>query len=184
MYVHDQYDVVWYSQERRADAERVLKRLDLQEAIDRQVGDLCMSQDGVPIPGQKVVGRCVCRNFLGAGDLALGDPSIADLCNLTDHGPGLVGGYFNAEYLLSDRLKIASDQQADRELAAWVSPPLKAHDFARLSWGAFWSCLGCALAALCTLHRYLKRTKKRRIRSLGELEQAAAQLLGEVARGV
>jgi hypothetical protein len=178
------YDVVWYSSDRRADAEKVLRRLDLQEAIDRQIGDLCMSQDGVDIPGQKCVGRCVCRNFLGAGALSLGDPRIADLCALTDHGTGLVGGYFTAEYLLSDQLKADADAQAMLEIRAYQQPPLKSHHFLKLAWSSFVSWVACSCAVLFTLPRYLKRQKARQLRSLAELEPAAGQLISEVTRGI
>ena len=177
------YDVVWYSPDRRDDAERVLRRLDLQEAIDRQIGDLRMSQPGIPIPGQSGIGRCVCRNFLGAECLPLGDPSITGALALTDHGPGLVGGYLTAEFLLSGELQEAQDAQAERERRALTPRAPKSHEFVALSIRAALTCLVCAFAAFWTLPRYLKRERKRRIRSLAELEVAASELLGAMKGG-
>lgn len=177
------YDVVWYAPDRRDDAEKVIRRLDLQEAIDRQCGDLCMS-DGAQIPGQALKGRCICRNFLGAGGLALGNPDVADLCTLTDHGPGLVGGNFKAEYLLSEKLQEDADAQAQREIRAYQQPPIKSHTFARLAWSSLVSFIGCSFAAVFTLPRYFKRVPVRKLRSIAELEVAAGQLIGEVTRGI
>jgi hypothetical protein len=178
------YDVVWYSPERRSDAEKVLLRLDLAEAIDRQCGDLRLSHGAVTIPGQTGVGRAACRNFLGAEGLALGSPEVASLCVLTDHGPGLVGGMLNETYILSERLGDDAEEQAQREIRVYQAPPVKSHTFAGLAWASLISCVSCAVAAVLTLPRYLKRTPVRRLRSLAELEAAAGQLVAEATRGI
>ncbi len=178
------YDVIWYAPARRSDAEKVLRRLDLAEAVGRQCGDLRMSSEPAKIPGQSGVGLCVCRNFLGAEGLTMGSPNLAALCDLTDHGDGLVGGMLKAEYLLSEQLASDAEEQADREIRVYQAPPVKAHTFARLAWESLVACVGCSLAVIFTLPRYLKRTPTRRIRSLAELEVAAGRLVAEVKGGI
>ena len=176
------YDIVWYSPSRIADAEKVLRRLDLAEAIERGCPDLLLSTPGVDIPGQRTKGRAACRNFLGAHYLAsafgLGSPGVHDLCDLTQHGEGLVGGVLKPEVLLSPEVEEAEQIQAEREARSFIVPPARFGALFRLSLGSLIAAVAYAVAALFSIPRSLKPRPQRKIRSLAELEVEAAMVMG------
>lgn len=180
------YDVVWYSPARRSDAERVLKRLSLGEAVRRDCPDLNMSSDGVPIPGQSLAGRCVCRNFIGASDcMPLGNTSkIADWCTLTDHGDGLVGGELKPEFWLSSELAQSEEIAVEREEMLRAMKPMPAGKLFRACMATLFASFALFIAFLCAIPRCFKKQRKRQIRSLAELEVEFARVFGALKRGI
>jgi hypothetical protein len=180
------YDVVWYAPDRVADAERVLERLPLDEVVTRGCPDLCLSQPGIPIPGQDGLGTCACANFLGASDcLQLGASSrVAALCELTDHGTGLVGGTLKASFWLSPDLRAAEEIAEDRErLLLAQKPPTAGYLFAcaRVALSTF---ILTSIACLCAIPRSFRKEPKRTIRPLSVLEREAGIMLGALKRGI
>jgi hypothetical protein len=180
------YDVVWYTPNRLDDAARVLKRLTVEEVRERECPDLLMSQAGVPIPGQKVNGRCVCRNFTGAVDcMNLGATDhIASLCSLSDHGEGLVGGILLPSFWLSDGLKDAERLTEERESSLRASNPLTARQLFRCSIASLSSFIIFGIASIVAIPRSFRKEPKRKIRTLAELENEGARLFGAIARGI
>jgi hypothetical protein len=180
------YDVVWYTPNRSDDAARVLKRLTLDEVNERECPDLLMGQAGVPIPSQKVKGRCVCRNFMGAVDcMHLGATDhIASLCSISDHGEGLVGGILLPSFWLSDVLKGAEQSAEERESSLRASKPLTARQLLKCSIASLSSFVVFGIASIIAIPRSFRKEPKRKIRTLAELENEGARLFGAIARGI
>jgi hypothetical protein len=168
------YDVVWYSPERVADANRLIKRLDLAEIVSRDVpGDLVMSAPGVKIPGQATLGRAIVRNFLGASDcMKLGDGQFMEsVCDITQHGDGLAGGNLKDEFLVSNEIEEAEQIAADREAAIRASRPWRFGRCAAYCWFCFWALLASTVLAIRSIPRSLRKPPVRRVRSVSELER-------------
>jgi len=180
------YDVVWYSPDRMQDAERVLKRLELAEAVERDCPDLCLSQPGIRIPGQKILGRCAVRNFLGASDcLSLGcTDGIAALCDITEHGEGLVGGTLKDEFWLSSGLAAAEQIAAEREALLRAMKPPTARQLFRCARVALGTAVLSFIASIVAIPRSMKRVPPKTIRPLGILDAESLALMGAITRGV
>ncbi len=174
------YDVVWYSPERVADVDRVLTRLTVEECTARNVpGDLVMSSPGVPIPGQDVLGRCVCRNCLGASDtLPLGNTAyMASICDLTAHGTGLVGGTLTADFLLSPEMESGEGLAAEREAMLRARVPWRFGQCLRYTWLTFVAMAASIVMCVRSIPRSLRRAPVKKIRSVGELEREFGRVL-------
>jgi len=176
------YDIVWYTPDKVEDAGKVLRRLDVDEAIERGIPDVHMSPPCNLAPFTGLQGRAVMRNFLGThlflSEHGMGSPELANLCDVTIIATGLAGGNLKPEVLVSDAIKDAERIQEQREESHREPPKWNTWQLLSEAKWAFYACLLALCAAVGAIPRTLWPPKKRKLRTLPELELEAQLVMG------
>lgn len=127
-----QFDIVWFTPDRRLDAYRLVKPLSPAEVAGRDQPNPWRLAVPAPLPdvGGRVVGEAaaIVRNFLGSVALAFGAREadrlwLTRFTHFTPLGPGLVGGILQPDFWGVEGVEaMAEDQRAAEEAAAALRP--------------------------------------------------------------